>query len=145
MTFDDNAEFRQKDLFTNRDLSQENPKEKQASLSDMSYISMDGNIACMVNGAGLAMATMDLIKFHGGNPANFLDFQGAITVEKVEKAFEIVTSDPKVQVVYMNVFGGIARCDDIVKGVISVAKKINLKVPVVMRLQVGFFGFGIIH
>lgn len=97
---------------------------------------MDGNIGCMVNGAGLAMATLDLIKLHGGEPANFLDFQGAITTEKVEKAFEIVTSDPKVQVVYMNIFGGIARCDEVVKGIISFSKKKNLDIPVVVRLQV---------
>lgn len=139
ITFDDNAEFRQKELFAKRDFTQENCLEVEASKFDLSYIPMDGNIGCMVNGAGLAMATMDIIKLHGGSPANFLDFQGAITTEKMEKAFEIVTADPKVEVVYLNVFGGIARCDEIVKGIGVVNKKGNLKIPVILRLQVSEF------
>lgn len=138
MVFDDNAEYRQKELFAKRDVSQENCLEVAAHKADLSYISMDGKIGCMVNGAGLAMATMDIIKLHGGSPANFLDFQGPITTEKVEKAFEIVTCDKNVQVIYMNIFGGIARCDEIVKGIISVTKKMNVNIPVVVRLQVNF-------
>jgi succinyl-CoA synthetase beta subunit len=135
MNFDDNAEFRQETLFALRDKSQENPKEVAASEADLSYVQLDGTIGCMVNGAGLAMATMDLLTYHGGCPANFLDFQGAITLNKVEEAFKIVTSDERVRVIYINIFGGIARCDDIVKGIIAVADKIDLKVPVVARLQ----------
>jgi succinyl-CoA synthetase beta subunit len=130
MNFDDNAEFRQETLFALRDKSQENPKEVAASEADMSYVQLDGNIGCMVNGAGLAMATMDLLTYHGGCPANFLDFQGAITLNKVEEAFKIVTSDERVRLIYINIFGGIVRCDDI-----AVADKINSKVPVVARLQ----------
>jgi succinyl-CoA synthetase beta subunit len=135
MIFDDNAEFRQETLFALRDKSQENPKEVAASEVDLSYVQLDGNIGCMVNGAGLAMATMDLLTYHGGCPANFLDFQEAITLNKVEEAFKIVNSDERVRLIYINIFGGIVRCDDIVKGIIAVADKINSKVPVVARLQ----------
>lgn len=133
--FDDSAEFRQKELFALRDLSQENPKEVQASKFNLNYITLDGNIGCMVNGAGLAMATMDIIKYHNGEPANFLDVGGGGTKETITEAFKIIQSDEKVQAILVNIFGGIVRCDMIAEGIIAAAKDINLKLPVVCRLQ----------
>ncbi|CAG9825542.1 unnamed protein product [Phaedon cochleariae] len=133
--FDDNAHFRQKEIFALRDLSQEDEKEVAASKFDLNYIALDGNIGCMVNGAGLAMATMDIISLHGGSPANFLDVGGGATASAVKEAFKIVTSDPKVHAILVNIFGGIMRCDVIAEGIISAAKELQLKMPIVCRLQ----------
>ncbi|XP_034939913.1 succinate--CoA ligase [ADP-forming] subunit beta, mitochondrial-like [Chelonus insularis] len=133
--FDDNAEFRQKDLFALRDWSQEDPKEVEAAKFDLNYIALDGNIGCMVNGAGLAMATMDIIKLHGGEPANFLDVGGGATTSAVKEAFKIITSDPRVHALLVNIFGGIMRCDVIAEGIIAATKELDLKIPVVVRLQ----------
>ncbi|XP_058465566.1 succinate--CoA ligase [ADP-forming] subunit beta, mitochondrial [Malaya genurostris] len=135
MRFDDNAEFRQKDLFAKRDLSQEDPKEVEASKFDLNYIALDGSIGCLVNGAGLAMATMDIIKLHGGDPANFLDVGGGATVKAVKEAFKIITSDPKVHAILVNIFGGIMRCDVIAEGIIQATKELNIKMPIIVRLQ----------
>jgi succinyl-CoA synthetase beta subunit len=135
INFDDNAAFRQKDIFAKRDFSQEDPREVEASKWDLNYIGLDGNIGCMVNGAGLAMATMDIIKLYGGTPANFLDVGGGATAEQVTHAFEILNSDSRVQAILVNIFGGIMRCDVIAQGVVSAAQKIGLKKPVVLRLQ----------
>ena len=130
-----NALFRQKEMAALRDVGQEDPMERRASEHDLNYVSLDGDIACMVNGAGLAMATMDLIKLHGGQPANFLDVGGGATPERVTAAFELILSNPKVRAVLVNIFGGIVRCDIIAEGVITAVKKVGVKVPVVVRLE----------
>jgi len=134
LRFDDTAEFRQKELFKNRDFSQEDPKEVAATKFDLNYIALDGRIGCLVNGAGLAMATMDIIKLHGGDPANFLDVGGGATTEAIKEAFKIITSDPKVHSILVNIFGGIMRCDIIAEGIIAATKELNLKTPIVVRL-----------
>lgn len=135
ISFDDSALFRHHDIQTLRDLSEEDPKEVEASKFDLNYISLDGNIGCMVNGAGLAMATMDIIKLHGGDPANFLDVGGGATKEKVQSAFKIILSDPTVKGILVNIFGGIMRCDVIAQGIVDAAQEIKIHVPVVVRLQ----------
>ncbi|TMW50564.1 hypothetical protein DOY81_004350 [Sarcophaga bullata] len=129
--FDDNGEFRQKELFAMRDWTQEDPKEVEAAKYDLNYIALDGTIGCMVNGAGLAMATMDIIKLYGGDPANFLDVGGGATATAVKEAFKIITSDPKVLCILVNIFGGIMRCDVIAEGIIAAAKDLNMKMPIV--------------
>jgi succinyl-CoA synthetase beta subunit len=135
MTFDDNALYRQKDLEPLRDLDEEDPAETEAKRHDLSFIKLDGNIGCMVNGAGLAMATMDTIKHFGGQPANFLDVGGSATEERVTAAFKIITDDPKVRGIFVNIFGGIMKCDTIASGVIAAVKQVGLKVPLVVRLE----------
>ncbi len=135
MNFDDNALYRHPDIHEMRDLSEEDPLEIEASKFDLNYIRLDGDIACMVNGAGLAMATMDVIKLEGGEPANFLDVGGGATTERVKNAFRILLSDKHVKAVLINIFGGIVRCDVIAEGVIAAAKEIGVKLPVVVRLQ----------
>ncbi|XP_045130815.1 succinate--CoA ligase [ADP-forming] subunit beta, mitochondrial-like [Portunus trituberculatus] len=135
MKFDDNAEFRQKEIFAERDWSQEDAKEVEASRYNLNYIALDGSIGCLVNGAGLAMATMDIIKLHGGSPANFLDVGGGATAEQVKEAFKIITTDPNVHAILVNIFGGIMRCDVIAQGVIAAAEELSLKIPIVLRLQ----------
>jgi len=134
LLFDDNAGFRQNELFGMRDFSQEDPREVAAAQYALNYVGLDGNIACMVNGAGLAMATMDIIKLHGGSPANFLDVGGGANEKQVEEAFKILTSDPKVKAILVNIFGGIMKCDIIAQGIINAAKAINLRHPLVVRL-----------
>lgn len=133
--FDSNALYRHKDIVELRDFDEEDPKEIEASKYDLSYISLDGNIGCMVNGAGLAMATMDTISYYGGSPANFLDVGGGATAEKVTEAFKIILSDQKVKGIFVNIFGGIMKCDIIAEGVITAAKEVGLKVPLVVRLE----------
>lgn len=133
--FDDNASYRHEDLFKLKDWSQVDAREKQALKFNLNYIPLDGDIGCLVNGAGLAMATMDIIKLHGGNPANFLDVGGGATVDQVTEAFKLITSDPKVQAILVNIFGGIMRCDIIAEGIIAAAELLNLKIPIVCRLQ----------
>ncbi|XP_057672624.1 succinate--CoA ligase [ADP-forming] subunit beta, mitochondrial-like isoform X1 [Diorhabda carinulata] len=150
--FDDNAQFRQKELFSLRDWTQEDEKEVAAAKFDLNYIALDGNIGCMVNGAGLAMATMDIISLHGGSPANFLDVGGGATAQAVKEAFKIITADPKVHAILVNIFGGnqshkvftnsimlvfsgIMRCDVIAEGIIAAAKELSLKMPIICRLQ----------
>ena len=135
INIDANAVFRHPDLAKLRDPSQEDPMERRASEHDLNYVSLDGDIACMVNGAGLAMATMDLIKLHGGQPANFLDVGGGATSERVTAAFQLILSNPKVRAVLVNIFGGIVRCDLIADGVINAVKNVGVKVPVVVRLE----------
>ena len=135
MSFDDNALFRQLDILELRDETEEDPKEIEASKFDLSYIALDGEIGCMVNGAGLAMATMDIIKLYGGKPANFLDVGGGATAEKVTAAFKIITSDPNVKGILVNIFGGIMRCDVIAQGVVQAIKDVGLTVPLVVRLE----------
>jgi succinyl-CoA synthetase beta subunit len=135
LNFDSNALYRNKDILEYRDLEEEDPKEIEASKYDLSYISLDGNIGCMVNGAGLAMATMDIIKHYGGDPANFLDVGGSATAEKVAEAFKIILSDQNVKGIFVNIFGGIMRCDIIATGVVQAAKQVNLSVPLVVRLE----------
>ncbi|HRJ77150.1 MAG TPA: ADP-forming succinate--CoA ligase subunit beta [Planctomycetota bacterium] len=135
ISFDDNALYRHKATEALRDLSEEVPEETEAKKYDLSYIKLDGNIGCMVNGAGLAMATMDIIKLHGGEPANFLDVGGGATQERVTAAFKIILRDPSVKAVLINIFGGIMKCDVIANGVIAAAKELSLKVPVVVRLE----------
>jgi len=135
MGFDDNALFRQKDVLALRDLSEEDPAEVKASEFDLNYIKLDGDIGCMVNGAGLAMATMDIIKLEGGEPANFLDVGGGATKEKVTEAFKIILSDENVQGILVNIFGGIMRCDIIADGVVSAARELGLTKPLVVRLE----------
>ncbi|MBS0579872.1 MAG: ADP-forming succinate--CoA ligase subunit beta [Proteobacteria bacterium] len=132
---DANAGFRHPELMRLRDASQEDPMERRASEHDLNYVSLDGDIACMVNGAGLAMATMDLIKLHGGAPANFLDVGGGATPERVTAAFELILSNERVRAVLVNIFGGIVRCDIIAEGVITAVTKVGVKVPVVVRLE----------
>jgi succinyl-CoA synthetase beta subunit len=133
--FDSNAEFRHPDLEELRDLSEEEPMEIEASKYDLSYIKLDGSIGCMVNGAGLAMATMDIIKLEGGEPANFLDVGGGASKEKVTAAFKIILSDPSVKGILVNIFGGIMRCDIIAEGIVAAAREVDLKVPLVVRLE----------
>merc|ERR1712038_1373734 len=135
LKFDDNAEFRQKEVFNQRDWSQEDAREVEAANYNLNYIALDGDIGCMVNGAGLAMATMDIIKLHGGSPANFLDVGGGATAAQVKEAFKIITGDPKVNAIMVNIFGGIMRCDVIAEGIIMAAKELNLATPIVVRLQ----------
>ena len=135
MGFDDNALFRQKDVSAMRDIGEEDPKEVEAKKFDLSYIALDGNIGCMVNGAGLAMATMDVIQLKGGMPANFLDVGGGANKEQVTNAFKILLSDPNVKGILVNIFGGIMRCDTIAEGVIAAAKETQLSVPLVVRLE----------
>jgi len=133
--FDDNGLFRHKDIHEMRDLDEEDPKEVEASRYSLNYVVLDGNIGCMVNGAGLAMSTMDIIKLYGGMPANFLDVGGGANKEQVTAAFKILMSDPNVKAVLINIFGGIMRCDIIAEGVIAAAKEVGIKVPLVVRLQ----------
>jgi succinyl-CoA synthetase beta subunit len=135
INFDDNALFRHKDFLELRDLNEEEPLEIEASKFDLNYIKLDGNIACMVNGAGLAMATMDIIKLAGGEPANFLDVGGGASQERVEAAFRILLADENVKAVLINIFGGIVRCDMVARGVVEAAKNLGIKVPVVVRLE----------
>ena len=135
MGFDDNALFRQADIREMRDVAEENEKEVAASKFDLNYIALDGNIGCMVNGAGLAMATMDIIKHYGAEPANFLDVGGGATTEKVTEAFKIILSDENVKGVLVNIFGGIMRCDVVANGVVEAARQVNLSVPLVVRLE----------
>lgn len=135
INFDDNALFRHKDYESLRDLNEEEPLEIEASKYDLNYIKLDGNIGCMVNGAGLAMATMDIIKLAGGEPANFLDVGGGASQERVENAFRILLADPNVKAVLINIFGGIVRCDMVAKGVVAAAKNLNVSIPIVARLE----------
>ena len=135
ISIESNALFRQQDLLNLRDLSQENAIEARASENELSYVSLDGNIACMVNGAGLAMATMDLIKLHGGDPANFLDVGGGATSERVKIAFEIIMENPNVEAILINIFGGIVRCDVIAEGITEAVKSSSINIPIVVRLQ----------
>ncbi|XP_023349056.1 succinate--CoA ligase [ADP-forming] subunit beta, mitochondrial isoform X3 [Eurytemora carolleeae] len=135
LRFDDNADYRQKEVFDQRDWTQEDPREVEAAGYNLNYIALDGDIGCMVNGAGLAMATMDIIKLHGGAPANFLDVGGGATSQQVKEAFKIITGDPKVNAILVNIFGGIMRCDVIAEGIIAAARELNLTTPIVVRLQ----------
>ncbi|MGH8715071.1 MAG: ADP-forming succinate--CoA ligase subunit beta [Casimicrobiaceae bacterium] len=135
LTFDDNAMFRHPEIVEMRDLDEEDPAEIEASKFDLSYISLDGNIGCLVNGAGLAMATMDVIKLYGGEPANFLDVGGGATAEKVTEAFKIMLKNPELKAILVNIFGGIMKCDTIANGVIAAAREVQLKVPLVVRMK----------
>ena len=135
LNFDDNAEYRQKSLFALRDHAQEDPREVTAGKFDLNYIGLDGNIGCMVNGAGLAMATMDIISLHGAAPANFLDVGGNASEQQVVDAFKILTADTKVKALLVNIFGGIMKCDVIANGIVSAAKQVGLQVPLVVRLE----------
>jgi succinyl-CoA synthetase beta subunit len=135
VTFDENALYRHKDLLAYRDLAEEEPRETQAKEWDLAYIALEGNIGCMVNGAGLAMATMDTIKLVGASPANFLDVGGGASKEKVTAAFKLILADPNVKAVLVNIFGGIMKCDVIAEGIIAAAKEVQLKVPLVVRLE----------
>jgi succinyl-CoA synthetase beta subunit len=133
--FDDNALYRHKDIAELRDLTEEDEKETEASRYDLNYVALDGSIGCMVNGAGLAMATMDIIKLYGETPANFLDVGGGATKDKVAAAFKIITSDPNVKGILVNIFGGIMKCDVIAEGVVAAVRDVGLKVPLVVRLE----------
>ena len=133
--FDDNAEFRQKEIFSWRDTTQEDADEVRAAESGLNFIKLGGDIGCLVNGAGLAMATMDIIKLNGGEPANFLDVGGGATPQAIKEAFTLITSDPKVTAIFVNIFGGIVRCDAIAKGLISTVESMNLRIPIIARLQ----------
>jgi succinyl-CoA synthetase beta subunit len=135
LNFDSNALFRHKDIISLRDLDEEDPKEIEASKFDLNYIALDGNIGCMVNGAGLAMATMDIIKHYGGDPANFLDVGGGATTERVTEAFKLILSDENVKGIFVNIFGGIMKCDVIATGVVEAAKQVQLDRPLVVRLE----------
>jgi succinyl-CoA synthetase beta subunit len=135
IAFDDNALFRHKDIAALRDLGEEDPAEVEASQLGLSYVKLDGSIGCMVNGAGLAMATMDIIKLHGAEPANFLDVGGGASKERVTEAFKIILSDPLVKGVLVNIFGGIMRCDTIAQGIIAAAREMRITVPLVVRLE----------
>jgi succinyl-CoA synthetase beta subunit len=135
LNFDDNALFRHQDVLAMRDFDEEDPSEVEADKHDLSFIKLDGNVGCMVNGAGLAMATMDTIKLFGGEPANFLDVGGGATTEKVKAAFSIITSEPEVKAIFVNIFGGIMKCDIIAGGVIAAVKETGLEVPLVVRLE----------
>ena len=135
VNFDDNAEYRQSRIYAKRDFTQEDPREVEASKYDLNYIGLDGNIGCMVNGAGLAMSTMDIIQLKGGSPANFLDVGGGANEQQVQKAFEILNADDKVEAILVNIFGGIMRCDVIANGIINAAKEIGIRKPIVIRLQ----------
>ena len=133
--FDDNALYRHADLAEMRDITEEDPFEVEAKESDLNYVKLDGNVGCMVNGAGLAMATMDVIKLKGGEPANFLDVGGGATAERVAIAFKIILSDPNVESILVNIFGGIVRCDLIAEGIISAIKEVGVEQPIVVRLE----------
>jgi len=133
--FDDNGLYRNKDVAAMRDSSEEDPLEARAKALDLAYIALDGSVGCMVNGAGLAMSTMDVIQLHGGSPANFLDVGGGATLEKVTEAFSIILEDPKVKAILVNIFGGIMRCDVIAEGVVAAARDLGLSVPLVVRLE----------
>lgn len=135
MSFDDNALFRHPEIVALRDLEEEDPEEIEAAKHDLSYISLDGNIGCLVNGAGLAMATMDIIKLFGGNPANFLDVGGGATAEKVTEAFKLMLHNPNLEAILINIFGGIMKCDVIAEGVVMAAKQVKLNVPLIVRLE----------
>jgi len=135
LNFDENAQFRQDKIFAMRDWSLEDPREVAASKFNLNYIGLEGNIGCMVNGAGLAMATMDIIKLHGGQPANFLDVGGGATAKQVEEAFKILTSDKSVKAILVNIFGGIMKCDIIAEGIVAAAKAVGIKLPLVVRLE----------
>lgn len=135
LNFDDNALYRQPQIMELRDLEEEDEKEIEASKYDLSYVALDGNIGCMVNGAGLAMSTMDIIKYFGGEPANFLDVGGGATAEKVTEAFKIILSDPNVNGIFVNIFGGIMKCDVIAEGVVEATKQVGLEIPLVVRLE----------
>ena len=135
INFDDNALFRNKDILELRDLTEEDPLEVEASKFGLNYIKLDGNVACMVNGAGLAMATMDIIKYAGGNPANFLDVGGGASKEQIKSAFGILLADPAVKAVLINIFGGIQRCDMLAAGVVDATRELNVKVPIVIRME----------
>ncbi|HEU4813793.1 MAG TPA: succinate--CoA ligase subunit beta, partial [Xanthomonadaceae bacterium] len=132
---DDNASFRHPELVAMRDIRQEDETEVKASQYDLNYVTMDGNIGCMVNGAGLAMATMDVIKLEGGEPANFLDVGGGANKERVTEAFKLILSSDKVEAIFVNIFGGIVRCDMIAEGIIAAVKEVDVKVPVIVRLE----------
>jgi succinyl-CoA synthetase beta subunit len=135
VNFDDNAQFRQPSIFALRDYTQEDPREVEASKFHLNYIGLDGNIGCMVNGAGLAMSTMDMIQLHGGSPANFLDVGGGANEQQVQKAFEILNDDTRVKAILINIFGGIMHCDVIASGIINAVKEIGIRKPIVIRLQ----------
>src|SRR5437899_5202597 len=135
MTIDDNGLFRHTDLRGLRDLDEEDPLEVEASKYGLNYIKLEGNVACMVNGAGLAMATMDIIKYSGGSPANFLDVGGGASAEQVKNAFRILLSDKNVRAVLINIFGGILRCDTLANGVVAAARDLNIQVPIVVRME----------
>ena len=135
MNFDDNALFRHKDIAAMRDLNEEDPREVEASKFSLNYIGLDGNIACMVNGAGLAMATMDIIKYYGGSPANFLDVGGGASTEQVTEAFKILCADKNVRGILVNIFGGIMKCDVIANGILTAVKQVKVDVPLVVRLE----------
>jgi succinyl-CoA synthetase beta subunit len=135
MNFDDNALFRQPEVLALRDEDEEDPAELEASKHNLNYVKLDGNIGCMVNGAGLAMATMDIIKLYGGEPSNFLDVGGGATRERVTTAFKLILSDPNVEGILVNIFGGIMRCDVIAEGVVAAAREVSLHVPLVVRLE----------
>ena len=135
INIDSNAIYRQPEIEEMHDSSQEDPRESEAAKNDLSYVSLDGNIGCMVNGAGLAMGTMDTIKFYGGNPANFLDVGGTATQERVAKAFKLILADPEVKVVLVNIFGGIVRCDLIAEGILAAIEEVGVEIPVVVRLE----------
>jgi succinyl-CoA synthetase beta subunit len=135
INIDANALFRQKEIAKLRDLSQENETERDAAEYDLNYVSLDGNIACMVNGAGLAMATMDLIKLHGGDPANFLDVGGGTTAERVSEAFKLILSNENVAAILVNIFGGIVRCELIAEGIINAVKEVGINIPIIVRLE----------
>ena len=135
INIDSNAIYRQPEIEEMHDSSQEDPRESEAAKNDLSYVSLDGNIGCMVNGAGLAMGTMDTIKFYGGNPANFLDVGGTATQERVAKAFKLILADPDVKVVLVNIFGGIVRCDLIAEGILAAIEEVGVEIPVVVRLE----------
>ncbi|HLR01586.1 MAG TPA: ADP-forming succinate--CoA ligase subunit beta [Virgibacillus sp.] len=135
LNFDDNATYRHKDIMELRDLDEEDEKEIEASKYDLSYVALEGNIGCMVNGAGLAMSTMDIIKHYGGDPANFLDVGGGATAEKVTEAFKIILSDSHVKGIFVNIFGGIMKCDVIAEGVVAATKEVGLEIPLVVRLE----------
>jgi succinyl-CoA synthetase beta subunit len=135
MNFDDNAMFRHPELTVLRDFDEEDPAEVEASRHELNYIQLEGNIGCLVNGAGLAMATMDIIKFYGGRPANFLDVGGGATTERVTEAFKIMLRNPELQAILVNIFGGIMRCDVIATALVEAARVVGLKVPLVVRLE----------
>ncbi|MED5464000.1 MAG: ADP-forming succinate--CoA ligase subunit beta [Myxococcota bacterium] len=135
LNFDDNALYRHKEIAELRDTAEEDSKETAAKEADLSYVALDGNVGCLVNGAGLAMATMDIIKTYGGEPANFLDVGGGATAEQVTTAFKIILADPNVEAILVNIFGGIAKCDVIAEGVVAAAKEVNMQIPLVVRLE----------
>jgi len=135
MNFDDNALFRHPDIEKLHDPSEEDPTELEAKKWGISYVKLDGNIGCLVNGAGLAMSTMDIIKHHGGEPANFLDVGGGANTEQVTQAFKMILSDPNVKAIFVNIFGGIMKCDTIAEGIIAASKEVGITVPLVVRLE----------